>query len=106
MRPTTAKHPAAFVDETKRQRAGMKGAQRHGGKPIYWPQDMLRRAAMALRECGSSDIFRLARVALEAAIRSESDLLALLPEPAATQRHIVEGTAIQTEQAHAAPLFG
>ena len=79
MRPTTAKHPAAFVDETKRQRAGMKGAQRHGGKPIYWPQDMLRRAAMALRECGSSDIFRLARVALEAAIRSEADLIELLP---------------------------
>jgi hypothetical protein len=39
---------------------------------------MLRRAAMALRECGSSDIFRLARVALEAAIRSEADLIELL----------------------------
>jgi hypothetical protein len=49
---------------------------------------MLRRAAMALRECGSPDIFRAARVCLEAAIRSEFDLLALLetkpsPRPAA-----------------------
>ena len=34
---------------------------------------------MALRECSSNDIFRLARVALEAAIRSEADLLELLP---------------------------
>jgi hypothetical protein len=39
---------------------------------------MLRRAAMALHECGSSDIFRLARVALEAAIRCEADLVELL----------------------------
>jgi hypothetical protein len=29
------------------------------------------------RECGSSDIFRLARIALEAMIRSESDLAEL-----------------------------
>ena len=105
---------AAFVDETKRQRAGLDEAQRRrlnhpnaiwarwrraskaeigaptrqyvggaklhkNGRPVYWPQDMLRRAAMALRECGSSDIFRLARVALEAAIRSEGDLIELLP---------------------------
>ena len=104
---------AAFVDETKHQRAGLDEAQRRrlnhpntiwarwrraskaeigaptrqyvrgaklhkNGKPVYWPQDMLRRAATALRECGSSDIFRLARVALEAEIRSESDLVELL----------------------------
>jgi hypothetical protein len=48
------------------------------GKPIYWPQDVVRRAALALRECSSNDIFRLARVALEAAIRSESDLIEML----------------------------
>jgi hypothetical protein len=72
------------------------------GRPVYFGQDMIRRAALALRECSSYDIFRLARVALEAAIRSEKDLLALLPEPPATQRHIVERTATQTEQAHAA----
>jgi hypothetical protein len=48
------------------------------GKPIYWPQDAVRRGAMALRERTSNDIFRLARAVLEAAIRSESDLTGLL----------------------------
>jgi hypothetical protein len=52
-------------------------SHRHG-RPIYFSQDAIRRGAMALRECGSSDIFRLARVALEAAIRSEADLVELL----------------------------
>ncbi|MGB6400465.1 MAG: hypothetical protein WBF73_32990, partial [Bradyrhizobium sp.] len=60
---------------------GARSSHKHG-KPVYWPQDMLRRAAMALRECGSSDIFRLARVALEAAIRNEADLIELLPPDA------------------------
>jgi hypothetical protein len=58
----------AFVDKTEFCRAGNK----HHAASV--PPDMLRRAAMALRECPSGDIFRLARVALEAAIRSESDL--------------------------------
>jgi hypothetical protein len=45
----------------------------------------MRRAAMALRECGSSDIFTAARALLEAAIRSENDLIELLrPDTAAT----------------------
>jgi hypothetical protein len=57
------------------------------GRPVYFSQDMLRRAAMAIAECGSPDIFRLARVCLEAAIRSENDIAALLetkptPRPA------------------------
>jgi hypothetical protein len=39
---------------------------------------MLRRAAMALRECRSNDIFVLARSALENAIRNEADLVELL----------------------------
>jgi len=50
------------------------------GKPIHWPQSTLRRAAMALRECRSGDIFVLARAVLEAAIRSEDDLIELLNE--------------------------
>jgi hypothetical protein len=39
----------------------------------------VRRAATAIREANSNDIFLLARRALEAAIRNESDLLALSP---------------------------
>ena len=45
---------------------------------------MLRRAATALRECRSGDIFTAARPTLEAAVRSESDILQLLndvPKP-------------------------
>jgi len=35
---------------------------------------------MAMRESASSDLYILARVALEAAIRNEIDLLELLPD--------------------------
>jgi hypothetical protein len=40
---------------------------------------MLRPAANAIREVRSNDCIVLAKAALEAAIRSETDLLALLP---------------------------
>jgi len=51
---------------------------RHG-KPIYWSQDAMRRAHQAMLDSRSSDFLTLARVALQAAIRNETDLLALLP---------------------------
>lgn len=47
-------------------------------RPIFWPQDSLRRAHQAMLDCGSNDLLKLARVALEAAVRSEADLIALL----------------------------
>jgi hypothetical protein len=50
------------------------------GRPIYFGQDILRRAAMALRETRSNDTFVVARAVLEAAIRSENDLIEL-PSP-------------------------
>jgi hypothetical protein len=50
------------------------------GKSIYWPQDFLRRAHRAMLDSRSSDLLTLARVALEAAIRSEIDLLELLSD--------------------------
>jgi hypothetical protein len=40
---------------------------------------MIRRAAIAIGENWSNDTYRLAAVALRAAIRNEADLLALLP---------------------------
>ena len=49
---------------------------------------MLRRAAMALRECSSNDIFMLAHVALEAAIQCETDLLVLLAETKPPPQHV------------------
>jgi hypothetical protein len=54
------------------------------GKPVYFSQEALRRAATALRECRSNDIYTAARPVLEAAIRSENDLIELLsPDTAA-----------------------
>jgi hypothetical protein len=45
---------------------------------VFWPQSAIKRAADAMRESGSRDLYVLARVALEAAIRCEADLLELL----------------------------
>jgi hypothetical protein len=72
---------------------GAKSSHRPG-KPIYFGQDMIRRAAMALRECGSPDIFRLARVALEAAIRSEADLVELLDPHAVAMSALPQRTDV------------
>lgn len=49
-------------------------------KNIFWPQDVIRRAAAAMRESRSPDYFILARLALEAAIRSESDIAEVLQQ--------------------------
>jgi hypothetical protein len=82
--------PGLAVEEAKIGRgSSARWPPRHGkpvhGKPVHWPQDVVRRAAMALRECGSSDIFTAARAVLDAAVRSENDLIELLsPERAAT----------------------
>jgi hypothetical protein len=51
-------------------------------RAINFDQDMIRRAATALREHWSNDVYKLAAVALSAALRNENDLLALLPPPA------------------------
>jgi hypothetical protein len=56
-----------------------------GGRHINWPQDAVRRVAAAIRENWSNDTYQLARVALQAAIRTEADLYELLP-PAAPAR--------------------
>jgi hypothetical protein len=47
-------------------------------------EDCMRRAHQAMLDSKSSDLLTLARAALQAAIRTEADLLALLPaEPPA-----------------------
>jgi hypothetical protein len=55
-------------------------------KPIHWPQDAVRIAHLAMLDSRSHDLLVLARLALEAAIRSENDLVELLddakPRPA------------------------
>ncbi|WP_315766161.1 MULTISPECIES: hypothetical protein [unclassified Bradyrhizobium] len=49
------------------------------GAPIGIPGDMIQRAAIALRERWCNDVVVLARIALQAAIRSEADIIELLP---------------------------
>jgi hypothetical protein len=73
------------------------------GKAIYWPQECLRRGHEAMLACRSNDLLKLCRVALEAAVRDQNDLLALLPaEPPATStpRHSLKSNSAQP--AHAA----
>jgi hypothetical protein len=64
--------------------------------------DALRRAAEAIRQAQSGDCIVLAKAALQAAIRNEADLLALLPDlPAGlTPRRSIEGDV--AEAVHAA----
>jgi hypothetical protein len=84
LRPAEAPSPRQHV---------VKGVKTHReDKPIYWPQDAIRRAATAMRESMSSDLFVLARVGLEAAIRDEHDLLELLPAP---KRPPVRSTSVE-----------
>ena len=45
---------------------------------MHWPQSAIRRAADAMRESGSRDWLTLARTALQAGVRTEGDLLAIL----------------------------
>ncbi|WP_316159806.1 hypothetical protein [Bradyrhizobium sp. SZCCHNRI20481] len=49
------------------------------GAPIGIPGDMIQRAALALREGWCNDVVVLARLAIQAAIRSEADVIELLP---------------------------
>ena len=51
---------------------------KNGARPVYWPQHCVRAAHEAMLKSKSSDLLVLARVALEAAIRSENDLIELL----------------------------
>lgn len=55
------------------------------GRPVFWSQAAISRAHLAMLHSKSSDFLTLARIAVQAAIRTEADLLALLadrPPPA------------------------
>lgn len=60
---------------------------RRGSRGSHGPQDFVRRAHEAMLKSRSTDLLTLARLALEAAIKTESDVLALLtPSPHATAK--------------------
>ena len=62
------------------------------GRAIFWPQDVVRRCAMAMKESGSRDWYHLARVGLEAAMANDMELIALLETPMPARR-AARGTA-------------
>jgi hypothetical protein len=63
------------------------------GRPIYWPQDCVRRAHEAMLKSRSSDLLTLARCALEAAIPTEHVLLELLNAEAPPRRAAAQALA-------------
>jgi hypothetical protein len=62
-----------------------------GNRPICFDQEAVRRAGLAMKESRSSDWFKLAGIALHAAIRDRGDVLALLGDcarPSASAIHV------------------
>jgi len=51
----------------------------------HWSHDAIKRAALAVREARSDDYYVLARLALQAAVRTRSDLLELLNDAPTSQ---------------------
>jgi hypothetical protein len=77
---STSSAPSRCTNRNPRQWNGTSKAVSGGyHRPVNFDQDMTRRAAIAIGENWSNDTYRLAAVALRAAIRNEADLLALLP---------------------------
>jgi len=65
---------------------------------MHWSQAAIKRAATAIRESNSTDTFIMARRALEAAIRTEADILEpLSAEQPAPRRSIREAAPAQLE---------
>jgi hypothetical protein len=75
--------PARAVSRPERPRMQPAGgkASHSGGyhRTISFDQDMIKRAGDAMRQSWCNDVYKLAAIALSAALRSEVDLLALLP---------------------------
>jgi hypothetical protein len=99
----TAKSPAQRAS-VQRNRSGK--AFSGGYFPaVRFSGDMIRRAAVAMRESWCNDTFKMAAIALQAAIRNQQDLLELLPpDPPAKSsppRRSIEKTS-PSHQAHAA----
>lgn len=72
-------------------------------RQVYWSQDHIQRAARAVSEsyCGG-DVYMIARRALEAAVRSEADLFALIDSHPKQTHQIRKPTAPRQTAAPAA----
>jgi hypothetical protein len=90
---TTSITPSRCADPKPRPQFTGKAVSGGYHRPVHFDQDMVRRAAIAIGANFCNDTFRLAVVALRAAIRSEIDVLALLretPTPGSHSVHIVD----------------
>lgn len=68
--------PVSSPNQPARGKASHRGGYH---RAIHFDQDMVKRAGDAMRQSWSNDVYRLAAIALAAALRNENDLLALLP---------------------------
>jgi hypothetical protein len=82
-----ANHPNMILMHYRRgsspQRSGPRPKTRlqPHGRPVQFPQDVLKRAALAIRKDCSNDTSRMARICLGTAIRDDHDLVALMLGP-------------------------
>ena len=80
-RATKVKEDAPAAD-APRQHDVVKSNRSRSARPILFSGDHIRCAAEKMRESRSSDFYTLARLALQGALRTKEDLIALLEEPA------------------------
>jgi hypothetical protein len=83
----------------RREHAKKSSAQHRPGRPVFWPQDFIRRGAEALRKCRSPDLYAQVRAVLEGAVPTAGDIAALLetkptPQPALSSDHFGGGTRL------------
>jgi hypothetical protein len=89
-RRSTSITPSRCADPRPRPQFTGKAVNGSYHRPVHFGQDVIRRAGQAMREAWSNDVYKLAAVALHAAIRNEGDLLALLPAASAAPQRSVD----------------
>jgi len=95
-RDTFGEAPRAMTRPDRPHNPRTGGKAHRGGyhRSLQFNQDMIKRAATAMREHWSNDTLRLAVIALNAALRNENDLLELLP-PKPAPRQIPAPVALE-----------
>jgi hypothetical protein len=83
---TKAFRPGRQVEPRPRNTTG-KVHKAHKGRPNFWSQDTLRRAAEGIRAANSHDIFIVARAVLDGAFPTKDALIEAANEPRPNQSH-------------------
>jgi hypothetical protein len=84
-RAKKAKESASAADVPPQRKHIVRSDEPHkgGAQAVYWDQASVKRAAMAMIEARSQDWYVLARLALQAAVRTRDDVATLLDDPPA-----------------------